>query len=264
MGYRRLDVNLLPPELQPGPVVRYAVVINTILIGVTLAFLVVDSFLGLTIMASLRRDIQTTEDQIRSKSGVVADYNELIKIEDHIKSIGRLIALASADYVDLPVILDHITRLIPDGVYLESISTQGGAVGATTSGLNINLATSRQDPQLIVRTLNAFKADPMLQDCVMRVASHDESDLGPVLNAAGVNWQASGPDLPDYSANEQFAFQIQAVIYPPVNTENLGVSVDNTDEFNIMSFSTNASLDQDGAESQVTGAPEGVSVMEAN
>jgi hypothetical protein len=266
MGYRHLDINLLPPELQPGPVVRYAVVINTLVIGVTVAFLVVDSFVGLTNMASLKRDIENKEDQIQAKATVVSDYNELTNIETHVNSVGRLIGLASAEYVEMPVVMERITKLLPEGVYLDRVTSEARTVGATTTNIRIILAASKPDPQMLVQTFNRFKDDDILGDCYMRVAEFEEREIGSVLEAAGVNWIAAGPGIGDYTNTEQFVFEIHSVLHPPVETGGLATVLDKTDYFDVFTETKAPARAAGESESggQVAGAPEGVSVVEAN
>lgn len=267
MSYRHLDINLLPPELQPGPVVRYAVVINTLLIGVTVAFLVVDSFVGMTNIASLKRDIELKEDQIKAKATVISDYNELTNIETHVNSVGRLIALASADYVEMPVIMDRITRLLPDGVYLDRVTSDQRTVGSPSSKVRAVLAASRPDTALLVETFNRFKNDPILGDCYMRIAEFQGREIGPVLRAAGITWEASGPGITDFTNSEQFVFEIHSTVTPPVDTGGLYVTLDNTEYFDVF---TETSLPAGGSAAgreeggDVAGAPSGVSVVEAN
>lgn len=265
MGYRRLDINLLPPEMQPGPVVRYAVIINTILIGLTVAFLVVDSFLGVTTMASLKRDIDTKQDQIRSKAGIVSDYNELTKIQDHVDSIGRLINLASADYIDIPVIMDRISKLLPAGVYLDSVTTERRAVGALDATLRINLSSSRPDTDLVTKTFDAFKADDIIGDCYMPTAEMKEGPIDQVIEGAGVTWLASGPDVPDYKSVKLYTFTIQSTLHPPVVPTNIATSLDNTEYYKVPApESEAASAGTAEGGKRPSGAPEGVSAVEVN
>lgn len=265
MGYRRLDINLLPPEMQPGPVVRYAVVINTILIGLTVAFLIVDSFLGVTKMASLKRDLDTKQEQIRSKASIVSDYNELTKIQDHVDSIGRLINLASADYIDIPVIMDRITRLLPDGVYLDSVTTERTSVGAIDATLRMTLATSRPDTSLMTATFDTLKADDIVGDCYMPSAEFKEVEIAKVIEAAGVSWTASGPDLPDFTTAKQYTFTIQATLHPPVVPGNIPTSLDNSEYYKVPKPESEAeSAKPAEGGKRPSGAPEGVSAVEVN
>ena len=266
MGYRRLDINLLPSELQPGPVVRYAVVINTIVIGVTVAFLIVDSFLGLTLIGTLKREIETKESLVQSLATIEADYNQLIAIEKHVNSIGRLIALASAEYTDMPVIMERITKLLPYGVYVDSVSSQQGNVGSISSEIRISLVASRSDPALLINTFSAFKKDEILGDCYMRSAEFAEGNLEHVLEAAGVTWSATGPDVADYSSADSFNFEIYSTIYTPIDPGDLAARVDKTEYFDVFTLWEADDEGQPGADEpggRIAGAPEGVTAVEA-
>ncbi len=165
----------------------------------------------------------------------------------------------------MPVLMERITKLLPPGVYAESISLQRGNVGSLSSSISATLFTSRPDPALVIDTMNAFKADDVVGDCYMRFAEFTLTDLEQLLTKAGINWDVSGPDIEAYDSTEAFSFEIYSTIYPPVETSSLAASTDKTeyfDVFNLEIASATAGQSEESG-SQVSGAPEGVTAVEA-
>jgi hypothetical protein len=226
MSYGRLEINLLPPEFRPGPAVRAMPLINFALIAGTLMAIVVSVSSSLYSIALLKSQNKEYEAQIATQASTKKNYDTLMKIKDQVQQYGRIVSLASAEYVEVPVLLDRISRLLPDGVYLRDVGNRRGS--RTTSGtiIRIGLTASRQDPQLLISTLNAFKADPIFADCYMSLAESKESPLGAVLTANGITWQASGPELNPQPMTDEIDFEVQARIQSPVTINGVPVAQD--------------------------------------
>jgi len=219
MSYNRLEINLLPPELQPGPAVRYSLLINVVIISVTVAFIAVDSFIGLTRMANLGRDNHALEDDIARLQPVVADYMRLRNIDTQISSYGQLISLASGEYVDIPVVLERLAQIIPEGVFVETISNERPSGPMRDVVLAVELRSAERDPALVVDTFLAFKEDPLLGNCYLRLMEYEEDVLEPYLKQFNINWQADGPELPQSLSSNQYKFEIRALLPVPMSTD---------------------------------------------
>jgi Tfp pilus assembly protein PilN len=228
VSYNRIEINLLPPELRPGPAVRYALVINFLVIAVTIAYLAVDSLFGMSRITSLHEDKTAVEQQIRDGQQVVADHQRLVLIHQAIVDYGKLIGMASANYVDMPVVLDRLARVMPDGVYLRSISNDKAAEQPGGANLVISLSASRRDPALLLETLRAFKGDPVFENCYMRFARFQEESLDQFLQRVGVNWSTTGPGIDDTLLAEQFEFDIHTRISTPIADLGLPVVQDDS------------------------------------
>ena len=68
MSYRRIEVNLLPPELQPGPAVRSALLINIALILATLFTIGLSAAFGAYTYAQNVEGIAATKQSIARPS----------------------------------------------------------------------------------------------------------------------------------------------------------------------------------------------------
>jgi len=226
MSYGRLEINLLPPEFRPGPAVRALPLINFALITGTLMAIVVGVSSSLINIAVLRSQNKDYEAQIVQQASVKSNYQTLQGIKEAVQQYGRIVSLASADYVEVPVLLDRISRLLPEGVYLRDVGNRRGS--RTTSGtiVRVGLTASKTDPQLLIRTLTAFKKDPIFSDCYMSLAESKESPLGQVLVANGINWTVSGPNINAQPLTEELEFEIQARILSPVSIDGVPVSQD--------------------------------------
>lgn len=228
MSYNRLEINLLPPELRPGPAVRYALVVNFFVIAVTIAYLAVDSLFGMSRITSLHEDKTAVEQQIRDGQQVVTDHQRLVLIHQAIIDYGKLIGMASANYVDMPVVLDRLARVMPDGVYLRSVSNDKAAQEPGGANLIISLSASRRDPALLLETLRAFKADPVFQNCYMRFVHFQEESLDQFLERIGVSWSTTGPGIDETLLAEQFEFDIHTRIATPIADLGLPVIQDDS------------------------------------
>jgi len=221
MSYGRIDVNLLPPELQPGPAVRYAVILNVLIIAVTLAYIALDSVRGLTMLSYARQDRTALEDQIAAGQAIVADYGRLVEIRDKVQRYGRLVGLASADYVDMPVLLDRVARILPDGVYVDRVTNDKDNVSPEHTVVVFGLRASRRDPQLVLDALRAFKSDKLFSNCYMPTLNYEELTLQDLMQRSQVSWNVSGPDVPGDITAQQFSFEIRASV--PRRLADLGL-----------------------------------------
>ena len=197
MSYNRVEINLLPPEFQPGPVVRYSLLINFVLIAGAITFIALNSVLYFWRLSDLHNQIKTLEQQKAAKESYVKDYQDLLSIQNQIGSYGRMICLTSSFYIDLPVVLDRVAKLIPDGVYLESISSARQSQTSTSSKVTIELNTSQRDPKLMEQTLRAFKSDPLLRECYMSSAEYKQQDITQLAAKHDVSWSAAGTEIDD-------------------------------------------------------------------
>src|SRR4030042_651407 len=104
-NYGRIEINLLPPELLPGPAVRFGLLIRVLIVMMALAFIAVDSYYGFIRLGLERGNREGLE---REKAGLVqgaADYDALASFGEKISRYGRLVALASTDYAELQLLL---------------------------------------------------------------------------------------------------------------------------------------------------------------
>src|SRR5688500_14743454 len=108
--YRNIEINLLPPELQPPPTVRTAVILNAAIILGVLTYMGLLTFTTFNQISSQQEQIRDAQQLIESKQSVVAMYDALSGVDDQIDRYGRLVSLASVDYVDVPVLLDRLAR----------------------------------------------------------------------------------------------------------------------------------------------------------
>src|SRR5687768_7902542 len=104
--YRNIEINLLPPELQPPPTVRTAVILNIAIVLGMLAYMAVSTVKTFNDIRLQQQQIRDNEQLIQSKQPVVEMYTELSDIREKVDRYGRLVSLASVDYVDVPVLLD--------------------------------------------------------------------------------------------------------------------------------------------------------------
>lgn len=244
MSYGRLEINLLPAELLPGPTVRYSLLLNVLLITVVVAYIVIDAYMGWLKLQSAQDERASLDAQKVAKIHILNDYNELVTLSEKIARHGRLIAMASTDYVDMPVLLDRIAHILPDGVYIESVTNQRTNVRGGPVNLSIALKSSRQDADLVVTTLRAFKQDELFSNCFMAGTNAEEESLKPLMEKQGLNWDASGPLVPSNIIADQYLIHISATLLRPLGGIDLPASYDETAQL--------ASLDKPSVAPEIT------------
>jgi Tfp pilus assembly protein PilN len=275
-NYSRVEVNLLPPELLPPPSVRIATIVNAFIVVGALMYIGVATYLVLIPMASARDQIGTLELQIAAKQPALDTYNQLMAVKESVDDYGRIISLASVDYIDLPVLMERLARIIPSGVYLTALSNEKPVEGAQNSIVQVSLATAERDPQLIRRTLEAFKHDTIFHDSYMRDATFKQESLEGQLDLYGVDWTASGPDVPESVTADRFTFEILANVSKPIDAGSLPISIDNSVFLADVEFKTPPPPVEDekgakrskakkaAADAKAENAPEGVEVEEVH
>ena len=276
MSYGRMDINLLPPELKPGPAVRYAMIFNVLIIAATLTYIALDSFLNLTMLSYARQERANLESEIEQNSRILADYDLLVGIRDRLVNYGRLIGLASADYVDIPVLLDRISHLLPDGVYLDRVTSDKSTGGATVPIL-ISLRASRRDPNLVINTLKAFKQDPLFAQSYMPGLETAEQPLGELMLQNEINWTATTPDTVAGVIAPEYTFELRALVPRKLDNVPLPVAIDQSVYFSSLTKPTGGSSTSSAAppadsgqsgtspgQTTPAGPPAGVEVVEVH
>ncbi|MDQ3024824.1 MAG: hypothetical protein M3R04_10700 [bacterium] len=255
--YRNIEVNLLPPELMPPPQVRTAVILNAVVILGVLTYMLhsVYSILG-TVRSELDQ-IEEAKAEIKRKQPVVAMYTELTDAREKVDKYGRLVSLASVDYIDAPVLLDRLAKIIPAGVYLARISNDKPGPNTKSTVVQVDLVTTREDPALIQATLDAFKRDGIFRDCYLRGAEmHKESISGQLPNF-GIDWTASGPDVPQSIDVKKYEFIVMANVPKMMDTGGLPVISDQSVFLADIEFHTPPPEDEENAKSKAERARKG-------
>jgi len=230
-NYSRLEINLLPPELLPGPTVRYALLINIMIILLTVTFIGLSTYLHWLMLNLAKEEKAGLEAQLSAKAGIVADYERLNNIGVSIDRYGRLIALASDDYVEMPVILDRIAKLLPDEVFLFRVSNNRTEGKGSPVVLGVQLTASDNDPTLMIETLKAFKGDPMFAECFMPIAEYNEVSLDELQVRYGLDWSVTGPDVPMQVVGKHYDFEIHSLLSRPLPIDGVPVGRDSTQAF---------------------------------
>jgi hypothetical protein len=269
----------------PPPQVRTAVILNAAIILGVITFILLQTYTTLGKIKSEREAIEDAERVIAAKQPVVAMYTELQDVQEKVDKYGRLVSLASVDYIDAPVLLDRLAKIIPAGVYLSRISNEKPGPNSTSTVVQIDLITTKQEPELMQATLNAFKRDSIFGDCFLRSAEMRKESISGQLPSFGVDWQASGPDVPQSIDVGKFEFIVMANVPKMMNTGGLPVVSDQSVYLADVEFKTPpVEADEDakgraerlrseskarkpGAsapEAEAANAPEGVKPVEVN
>jgi Tfp pilus assembly protein PilN len=224
--YRNIEINLLPPELQPPPTVRTAVILNIAIVLGVLAYMAVSTVKTFNDIRLQQQQIRDNEQLIQSKQPVVEMYTELSEIREKVDRYGRLVSLASVDYIDVPVLLDRLAKIIPAGVYLNSVSNDKSSPNARTTVVQVSLLTTKDDSALMQATMDAFKKDSIFHDSYMRSAEMRKVTLIDQMASFKIDWSASGPDVPNTIDVTKYEFIVMANVPKLVDAVGLPVSHD--------------------------------------
>jgi hypothetical protein len=274
MSYDRIEINLLPPELQPGPAVRYGLMVNIAMIAGTVTFIVLDAIINsfkLNDLVAQNKNLEQTKVNLET---VTADFNRLIAIDQQITNYGKMISLASGFYYDLPVVMDRISRLLPAEVYVDKVSNARTRKGSKSSQVSVALKTSRRDPRLMQQTLVAFKGEPLFQDCFLRTATFEQESLDPIKQRMNVDWSASGAEIDEQLLVDMYTFEIAVNLPLSARITGLPVAYDQSRYFEGYDIDLSA-VDEEaegrqnvakGAKAVKSGtsAPEGVKPVEVH
>lgn len=121
---RRLDINLLPPEFQPQPTVRWHPIYLTLLYALSLLAVIVVGVMCQTRIAKLEANIGTANANI-ARLQPFSDAYDMAR--DSIKSLENLKTLfvyLDGQYVDWPVFFHHLKPNIPEGVWLKTVKAE--------------------------------------------------------------------------------------------------------------------------------------------
>lgn len=267
-NYSRVEVNLVPPELLPPSNLRIALLVNILLIIGALSYMGLAAALKLYPINDTKESIVQSERLLATKADIADTHAQLVGMRETVDRYGRVVALASVDYVEIPVLMDRLARVIPDGVYLSSISNEKPSPGSNSTIVQVELVAAQEDPALVQRTLAAFKADPIFNDCFMSNADLRQETFDPNLPAFGVNWGVRGPTLPDNIMAGKYEFRIRANIRKPIDAAYLPIKTDHSMYLADVKFLTPAP-EEDPKDKRkkakaepASNAPEGVEVAE--
>ena len=276
MSYRRIEINLLPPELQPGPVVRSALIINITLILATFFTIGLTAALSLYRFAQTNEDIKDTKQRIKTLESVRAGYEQLQRIDAAVLNYGKVVGIASTDYIDMPVLLSHLSTVVPDGVYVTSVTnTRSGNASAASvldpnrsTLLSMTFRTSKKDLNQLIRTLDALKADSLLGNCALTNAILDSEGLNSLADSLGMDILFSLPDNPEFPQEYNFyEFVIRAEVRRPLEVPGSRIITEDLELFRAskpmpLNPTSPAPLETPGTaaagEPGVIGGPEGV------
>ena len=118
---RRLDINLLPPEFQPQPALRWHPIYLTLLYTLSLLAVVVVGVYCQGRINNLEAQIGTANENIARLQPFSDAYD---MAHDSIKSLENLKTLfvyLDGQYVDWPVFFHHLKPNIPQGVWLKTV-----------------------------------------------------------------------------------------------------------------------------------------------
>jgi Tfp pilus assembly protein PilN len=252
--YSRIEINLLPPELRPRPAIRYTALVNALVIVLTIGLIGFDVSFNIARIRSLRHEKQTLAAQIKQREPIRQDYLALTQIESDLQDYGRIITMASADYVDMPVILARLAQLLPEGVYLGKVTNQGSKNRGSAIQMSVTLRSAKRDEQLLIQTLTNLKRDPILADCYMRTADLTEVPITNLQDMFKAKWEITTPAEADTTQNQEYEFELVINLERILPADGLVTVADESAFFKGFNLTPAPAAPTDGKAAEVPGS----------
>ena len=253
--YSRIEINLLPPELRPRPAIRYTAWVSTVIIIVTVGLIGWNLFSSWETMRDLRLQKVALAQQINQREPIRQDYRELKQIESDLRDYGKIISMASSDYVDMPVVLARLAQLLPDGVYLSRITNLGTTKNRGEAiELSVTLRSAKRDEQLLIQTLTNLKQDPIMADCYMRTADLTDVPLTTLQDICQAKWDVAMPADSAFARNQEYEFEVLVSLSRVLPKDGLVLVADESDFFKGFSLKPVANGADDNTATEVPGS----------
>jgi hypothetical protein len=255
-NYQRLEINLLPPEMAPSPAVRGSVVFIWAIVALTAVLIGTHASVKLAEVNKLKADNKKLEQDILQNKPFEDEYIALNEIRENTEGRGKLVGMTTATYIEYPIVMDRVARILPDGVYLIKA---GSAGSGGSQELDLEFRTATADPSYVPRTLEAFKTSSMFSEAYLRTSDFQPQPLDELKNIFGVNYSFQGPGSEDSQAVDGYDFEIRAFIQRPMEVDDLPTVLDNSDYMTQFSLETdpNAAKPVGGTPGAGAAAPAG-------
>ncbi len=119
-----IEINLLPEELRPAPLVRWLPPYLALLYSLAV-FLILWSFFSFHgKIASLRSDIASIQQSLEALKPFDEAYEVAKEGFKELEDMKRIFNVLDAHYVDWPLFLAKLNSLVPPNIWLTSVDTQ--------------------------------------------------------------------------------------------------------------------------------------------
>jgi hypothetical protein len=123
-------------------------------------------------------------------------------------------------------VLDRVSRLLPEGVYISTVTNTRSNSATTNANVAVTLATAKPDPRLMQQALEAFKRDQILKNCYLSRVEYSPQVMDQFLKQINVNWRTSGVSFEEPSSAGQYEFDIRVELNAPMAISGLPVIYD--------------------------------------
>jgi hypothetical protein len=121
---RRLDINLLPPEFQPQPALRWHPIYLALLYALSMLAVVVVGVTCQTRITKLEAQIGTTNENIARLQPFSDAYDMAHDSIKSLENLKQLFVYLDGQYVDWPLFFHHLKPNIPQGVWLKTVKAE--------------------------------------------------------------------------------------------------------------------------------------------
>ncbi len=121
---KTFDINLLPPEFRPAPAVRWLPPYLALVYSLAVFILIWAVASHFAKVGSLKADIESLDKSIKALAPFEKAYDEVKSSASEMDEIKKIFNALEAQYIDWPLFLTNLHRLVPESVWLTSVSGQ--------------------------------------------------------------------------------------------------------------------------------------------
>ncbi len=118
---RRLDINLLPPEFQPQPALRWHPIYLALLYSLSLFLVLFVVISNMNRIHKVEAQIETANDSIQRLQPFSDAYDMAQESIKSLESLKQLFVYLDGQYVDWPLFFHHLKPNVPQGVWLKTV-----------------------------------------------------------------------------------------------------------------------------------------------
>jgi Tfp pilus assembly protein PilN len=171
MSIRNIRLNLLPPEFKPAPPVTGFSIFFGIIIGVTIAFILVSIILTQGRISKLKDSIENKKGQLASMQEPLKRYDQLMAIMLDTRKRKEMFAYLDNYYVDWAEFISNLSPLLPEKVWLAEIASETAKGGGNAGTVRIVGRTLDNTVLPISFFMRNLDASPYFSDVTFEATS---------------------------------------------------------------------------------------------
>ncbi len=171
MSIRNIRLNLLPPEFKPAPPVTGFSIFFGIIIGLTIAFILVSVILTTGRINKLKDSIENKKTQLVSMKEPLKRYDQITALMLDTRKQKEMFAYLDNYYVDWAEFIANLAPILPEKVWLAEIVSETTKGGGNSGSVRIIGRTSEYKVLPISFFMRNLEDSPYFNDVTFEETS---------------------------------------------------------------------------------------------